>query len=88
MDQEMKAHIGYLLEAIQDLKHWTERVAVALEAGTGATKQRAEIEALITEREMMLAGNHERRTHGYADMYGPDHFYELAERMRAAGKEG
>jgi hypothetical protein len=41
------------------------------------------LEALITEREGMLAANRERQRNDYADAYGPDAFMELAGRIRA-----
>ena len=40
--------------------------------------RRARIEALITEREQMLAGNQARERNGEAQMYGEQQFADLA----------
>lgn len=45
-------------------------------------KTRIELEALITEREGMLALNKERESHGYALGYGEAAFLKLANEMR------
>jgi hypothetical protein len=44
---------------------------------------RIEIEALICEREAYIAENLQRAALGQSTAYGPEHFWELAERFRA-----
>ena len=46
-------------------------------------KRQIELEALITEREGMLAENIHRLDCGHSIAYGNDAFVELAERIRA-----
>ena len=43
---------------------------------------RIELEALITEREAYIAGNKLREVVGESPMYDPEHFFELADRIR------
>ena len=44
--------------------------------------KRIELEALITEREAYIAGNKLREVVGESPMYGPEDFFELADRIR------
>ncbi len=45
-------------------------------------RKRIELEALITEREAYIAENKQREMLGYSLAYGPECFFELAEKMR------
>ena len=47
-----------------------------------------ELQALITEREAMLALNIERENHGYSLAYGEEAFQELADKIRALKNAG
>lgn len=49
-------------------------------------KQRIELEALITEREGMIAENAHRAFCGNSPAFGEDSFLVLADRMRAIAK--
>jgi len=44
--------------------------------------KRIELEALITEREAYIAGNKLREVVGESPIYGPEDFFELADRIR------
>ena len=46
-------------------------------------EQRIELEALITEREGMIADNKAREHGGWCQAYTDSAFFELAEKMRA-----
>ena len=48
--------------------------------------KKIELEALITEREAYIAENQLREIGGNSPAFGADHFFELAERMRALNK--
>jgi len=49
-------------------------------------EEKIELEALLTEREGMLAENVHRLDCGHSIAYGDDAFFELAERMRKLNK--
>jgi len=50
-------------------------------------KIQIKLEALITEREGMIAENHQRMSLGQSVAYSDDHFNELANRMTELLKE-